>query len=400
MQPDDGRASEPAYSVGQWAIVVVILGLLGVCTSCKVEAQNSTPQPSPAPVSSATSVVALGKLLPDGGVIKISVPNAQDSRVNQILVKEGDFVQANQIIAVLQGQDRVKQQLNDAEANVAIKQAQLRRVQQGDAKPGELAAQRATIAELQARLRTEAPQKTAAIAEATATLNNATLQYQRTRSLFGQGGTSRSSLDNAQAEYEKAKATLTQAKADLDNTTSTLQAQLAKAQATLNQLQEVRSVDVEIAKAALDQAIVQVQQRQAELGDTQVRVPVAGQILRINTQIGEQVNVQEGIVELGQTKQMFVTAEVYETDIARVKKGQTATINSEYGGFQGTVKGTVDQVGWQIGKNKLQQDTTKPNTDINARVVEVKIRLTPEDSAKVASMTGMQVRVRIEVQPS
>lgn len=38
-----------------------------------------------------------------------------------------------------------------------------------------------------------------------------------------------------------------------------------------------------------------------------------------------------------------------------------------------------------------------PNTDINSRVVEVAIRLNPEDSKKVATLTGMQVRVKIEV---
>ncbi|MBE9009224.1 HlyD family efflux transporter periplasmic adaptor subunit [Pseudanabaenaceae cyanobacterium LEGE 13415] len=388
--------TRPPCSLQHRICSIVMLGSIALCSSCQVQAQNSTPQPSVTPVSDATNVVALGKLEPEGGIIKISVANAQDSRVNQILVKEGDRVQANQVIAVLQGQDRVKQQLNDAQANVAIKQAQLRRVQQGDTKPGELEAQRAAIAELEARLRTETTQKSAVIAETTATLNNAKLQYQRTRSLFQQGAVSRSSIDNAQAEFDKATAAVAQAKADLDNTHSTLQAQLTKARATLDQLQQIRPTDVEVAKAELEQALIQVQQRQAELSDTQVRVPVAGQILRINTQVGEQVNTQEGIVELGQTKQMYVTAEVYETDITRVKKGQTATITSEYGGFKENVKGIVDQVGFQIGKTQLQQDTTKLNTDINSRVVEVKLRLSPEDSAKVASLSGMQVRVRID----
>ncbi|MBD0264035.1 MAG: HlyD family efflux transporter periplasmic adaptor subunit, partial [Tolypothrix sp. Co-bin9] len=159
----------------------------------------------------------------------------------------------------------------------------------------------------------------------------------------------------------------------------------------------VRPVDVQIALSGLEQAQIQVQQRKAELDDTQVRVPIAGQILRLNTRVGEQVNTQEGIAELGQTKQMYAIAEVYETDIAKVHLGQSATINSEYGGFAGEIKGKVAQLGLQIGKTRLNQDQNNPTNDVNARVVEVKIRIDPADSPKVATFTGMQVRVKIDV---
>ncbi|MGL4621334.1 MAG: HlyD family efflux transporter periplasmic adaptor subunit, partial [Chroococcidiopsis sp.] len=151
------------------------------------------------------------------------------------------------------------------------------------------------------------------------------------------------------------------------------------------------------ARAELEQAIIQVQERQAELDDTQVRVPVAGQILRINTRVGERVNVEEGIAELGRTKQMYVLAEVYETDIGKVRLEQAVTVSSEYGGFSGELRGEVAQIGFQVGKTRLNQDDSKPTTDVNARVVEVKIRLNPEDSPKVAAFTGMQVRIKIDV---
>lgn len=330
-------------------------------------------------------------------MIKISVVNAEDSRVNKILVKEGDFVKANQVIAILQGRDRVEQQLKEAQANVAVKRAQLLKIQQGDAKQGDITAQRATIAELEARLQTEAKQKQAAIAEAQATLRNAQLKYQRNLTLAEQGAISRSNLDDALEEYDKAQATLLQNKADLENTTSTLQALSTKERANLQRLQEVRPVDVEIAKAELEQAQIQVEQRKAELDDTQVRVPVAGQILRLNTRVGEQVNTQQGIAELGQTKQMYAIAEVYETDISKVRLGQQAKIESEYGGFKGEIRGKVDRIGLQIGKTRLEQDQNNPTTDVNARVVEVKIRIDPKDSPKVAAFTDMQVRVKIDV---
>ncbi len=368
-------------------------------TACDaMQAQNkSRDSPVSTGVPTRSQVVALGKLIPDGDVIKISVVNAQDSRVNQILVKEGDFVKVNQVIAILQGENKAEQQLRDAQANVAIKRSQLLKIKQGDFKQGELVVQRAAIAELEARLRTETKQRQATIAETQATIHNAQLKYQRYVTLAADGAIKRSELDDAQEQFDKAKAVLSQNRAELENTTSTLAAQLTKEKANLKRLQEIRPVDIQIAQAQLQQAQIQVERSKAEQEDKQVRVPTPGQILRINTRVGEQVNTQQGIAELGQTKQMYAIAEVYETDIAKVILGQQATINSEYGGFSGEIKGKVAQIGLQIGKTRLNQDQNNPTNDVNARVVEVKIRIDAEDSPKVAALTGMQVRVKIDV---
>ncbi|WP_244141938.1 efflux RND transporter periplasmic adaptor subunit [aff. Roholtiella sp. LEGE 12411] len=386
----------------QCVTYTTIISLATLSVACgSIQAQNN-PRDAPVKTEVATSsrVVALGKLVPEGDVIKISVVNAQDSRVNQILVKEGDLVKANQVIAILQGQNKAEQQLRDAQANVTIKRSQLLKIQQGDFKQGEIVAQRAAITELDARLRTETKQRQATIAQAQATIRNTQLQYQRYVILAQEGAIKRSELDDAQEKFDRAKAVLLQNRAELDNTTSTLQAQLAKEKANLKRLQEVRPVDIEIAKAELEQAQIQVEQQKAQLEDSQVRVPLAGQILRLNTRVGEQVNTQEGIAELGQTKQMYAIAEVYETDIVKVRLGQQAIINSEYGGFSGDIRGKVDQIGLQIGKTRLNQDQNNPTNDVNARVVEVKIRIDPEDSPKVATLTGMQVRVKIDVAAS
>ncbi|OKH56296.1 HlyD family secretion protein [Calothrix sp. HK-06] len=380
---------------------IIILGIAFLCAACNsIQAKNNTSETlSPINVNTSSRVLALGKLVPEGDVIKISVVNARDSRVNQLLVKEGDLVKANQVIAILQGRDRTEQQLRDAHANVAIKRAELLKIQQGDVKQAEITAQRATVTELEARIRTETKVKQAAIAQATATIRNAQIKFQRYSDLEKQGAIKRSEFDDAKEEFEKATATLAQTQAELDYTTSTLTAQLAKENANLKRLQEVRPVDVEIASRELEQAQIRVEQQKAVLDDTLVRVPIAGQILRINTRVGEQVNQEAGIAELGRTNQMYVTAEIYETDIVKIRPGQKVTINSEYGGFKGEIYGAVDRIGLQIGKSRINQDQNNPNTDINARVVEVSIRLNPKDSKKVATLTGMQVRVQINVNP-
>ncbi|MEM9162968.1 MAG: HlyD family efflux transporter periplasmic adaptor subunit [Cyanobacteria bacterium P01_F01_bin.4] len=348
------------------------------------------------PVTLATQVVALGRLSPVGEVIQLSVPNAEDSRVNQILVEEGDFVEANQVIAVLQGFERRQRDLEEAQKTVELHQARLEQLMAGEGKQAEIAAQAANIARLEAQQRNQIVERQAAIDSAEAELQQAQLTHNRNQSLVQDGALSQAQLDQSQEALDRAKATLAQRQAQLDNTEQTLAEQIEQERNMLANLTEVRPTDVRVAQAELDRAKIAVEQRQADLADTQVRVPVSGQILRINTRVGERVNTEEGIVELGNTEQMMAIAEVYETDITQVAVGQSVNLISEYGGFDGTIRGTVEHIGLQIGARNLTAGSTNPTTDENQRVVEVRIQIHPDDSPKVASLTNMQVRVEID----
>ena len=131
---------------------------------------------------------------------------------------------------------------------------------------------------------------------------------------------------------------------------------------------------------------------QAELALTQVRSPINGRILQVHVQPGEIVG-EAGVATLGQTDQMYVIAEVHETDINRVKTGQKAYVFSEYGGFDGELQGTVEKIGLQIHRNSLY--APNPGTLSDARVVEVRIRLEPDNSERVQALTNLQVRAII-----
>lgn len=386
-------------NLNPWILGLIASSVLGGVIIVYLQPHTTSKQVA-VEVAPLTAVVALGRVEPEGEVIKLSVPNAQDSRVNQILVKEGAIVKANQVIAILQGIDRRKADLRDAQADVRLRQAELNKIQQGDAKKAQLTAQRATITRLEAQLQTETVQRKAAIASAEATIREAELTYQRRQSLAQEGAMTRADLDTAQRDLATAQETLNERKAELEQTVTTLPAEIDQERANLAELREVRPVDIEIAQAQLEKAKIAVEQGRANLEDMQVRVPISGQILRINTRIGEQVNTSLGIVELARTDQMFAIAEVAETDIGKVRKGQRAIITSEYGGFTGEVQGTVEQIGFQIGKKLLQDATSSsdsPTTDQNARVVAVKVRIDKKDSPKVATLTNMQVRVKLEL---
>ncbi len=130
-------------------------------------------------------------------------------------------------------------------------------------------------------------------------------------------------------------------------------------------------------------------QAEAELARTSVYSPIDGQVLEVHTHPGERVG-EDGIVELAKTQRMYAIAEVYETDIARVRKGQRATITSP--ALEGELTGTVEWISLKVAK----QDAlgTDPAARKDARVVEVKVRL--DDSRAAAGLTNLQVEILIE----
>ena len=75
------------------AKLCIILSLSVLTNACNADSQAQTEDINvKTQIQRPKQVVALGQLIPRE-VIKLSVANAEDSRVNKILVKEGDRVQ-------------------------------------------------------------------------------------------------------------------------------------------------------------------------------------------------------------------------------------------------------------------------------------------------------------------
>jgi ABC exporter DevB family membrane fusion protein len=138
-----------------------------------------------------------------------------------------------------------------------------------------------------------------------------------------------------------------------------------------------------------------VRKAKTELNLGLVYAPQDGQVLKIHAHPGEKVK-EQGILDLGKTQEMYVRAEIYETDIRQIEKGQKATIKSD--GVIEELQGTVEQIGLQIEKQQIL--SSDPSADVDGRVIEVKIRLNPEDSKKVAGFTNLQVNVIIDTSRS
>lgn len=383
----------------------------------------TTPSVSQTPVG---AIAALGYLEPKGEVIHLSAPAfLEGARVDQLLVKQGDKVKKGQVVAILDSRARLLAAFQQAQQQVKASQARLEQVKAGaktgdilaqDAKfqgtkaelEGQINTQRATIANLEAQLQGEKSAQKATVARSYAELRNAQADCQRYQSLYQSGAvstqsrdsnclkqeTNRELLQEAQANLNRIVTSrgkqIQEAKANLSRTIATQKRQIQEAGATLKAVAEVRPVDVQVAQTDLGNAQAAVKRSEAELALADVRSPSSGQILKIHTRPGELISNQ-GIADLGQTDQMYVRAEVYETDISRVRIGQRATIKTD--GVIRELQGTVDEVGLQIGKKDVLG--TDPTADADVRVVEVKIRLDAKDSHQVAGLTNLQVNVVI-----
>ena len=340
-------------------------------------------------------ISAVGRIEPKGSIIKLSAANARDSRVNEILVKVGDWVQKGQVIAVLQGLEKQQAALLEAQRTIEVQEASLKQAQTGSTTSGDRRAQTSEIQRLEAQLSTNLRAQQASVDEAELNLQRSKTEYERYQKLYKEGAVSASQLDDLRQAYAANVAKLEAASAMLDNQRETLTAQIEEAAAKLKRLDEVPQGTVEVSQAQLLLAKSQYDSVEAALEDYYVRAPIAGQILSINTQVGEQVSSEQGVVDLAQTEQMYVVAEVYETDVPRVQIGQSATVTSENGGFVGELTGKVETVGLQIQKTDVLN--TDPAADQNARVVEVSIRLDTESSEIVSGLTYMQVRAKIQL---
>ena len=390
---------------------------------------SSTQTAQPAAAPRVQTVTALGYLEPRGEVIRLSAPNSGGSanRVEQLLVKRGEAVKAGQVIAVLDSHARLQASLVQAQKQVAVARSNLAVVKAGakvgeiDAQKTEIArvraqslgeerAQRETVARLEAQWEGDKAAQQATVKRLEAELSNALSELNRYQQLYKEGAISQSMYDSKRLPTQTLAQQLSEAKASFQRITvtgskqiqeakvvlariqNTSSKQVSSAVATLDRIAEVRPVDVAAAKAQVDEAIAAVQQAQAQLNLAKVRAPQDGVVLEIHTRPGELIS-SEGIVELGQTKQMTALLEVYETDIGKVKLGQSTKLFAD--SLPDGLSGKVIEIGVQVKRQNVINSDTSANID--ARVVEVRVQLDAASAQKVAGLTNLQVTGEIQL---
>lgn len=375
--------------------IIVSLTLIGtsVYTVFKFQDKLNQNESSPAAIiPELTTVTALGRIEPKGQVIKISATMLPEgSRVEELLVTEGDRVKAGQVIAILDSRDRLLAALQEAEEQVKVEQANLKRIKAG-ARRGEILAQQAIIAGLEAERQGDIAAQETTVARWLAEVGNAAIENQRYEELYKQGAISASQRDSKSLKLETAQKNLQAAQTQLTRTQLTSQEKINAARATLNSITEVPQVDIEAAQAEVNRAIAVMKRAQINLQQAYVRSPQDAQILEIHSRPGELIS-SNGIADIGQTSQMYVVAEVYESDINKVHPGQKVEVFGNFVPIE--LQGVVDRIGLQVRRQNLIN--TDPTSNIDNRVLEVYIRLDETSSQKAAKLTNMQVKAVIQL---
>jgi HlyD family secretion protein len=146
-------------------------------------------------------------------------------------------------------------------------------------------------------------------------------------------------------------------------------------------------------KGELEEARAELVRVGTDLMNTELRAPIDGTVLRLNARVGERAG-DKGILDLADSDRMEALLEVYESDIDRVRLGQRVTITSENGGFAGNLQGRVNRISPQVRQREVL--STDPTRDADARIVEVRVRLDPEDARRVRDLTGLKVIARLQ----
>jgi len=147
-----------------------------------------------------------------------------------------------------------------------------------------------------------------------------------------------------------------------------------------------KRADIQASEAELSQA-------RSELNNAEIRSPMNGRVIRIYSFPGMKAT-DEGVAVIGRTNRMQVWAQVFQTDVNKLKAGQGATITAEAGGFEGELRAKLNAVIGQVSDRDLFAISS--NNDVNARVVLVKLDLAPQTKVNVERLSGLNVNVRFD----
>jgi len=262
----------------------------------------------------------------------ISIGSRAGGRIKEVLVREGDRVQAGQALLTLEAGDYLAQ-LMQAKALLVQWQANLEKLKQG-ARPEELAEARARALTANAALAQAVagarPEEVAAaearLAVQEVAVEKAKLNADRVHVLDQSGATARVDVDNADMELKGAVALRDALTHQLDQLKNgSRRTEVAQAQArSMEQSASARLVaagsrteDLKAAQAQVDGAQGRVDQMLVMIDELTVKAPLPARV--------ETLDLRPGV--LLEEKQLFVRIYVPETLLGHMKIGQAVPIS-------------------------------------------------------------------------
>jgi len=295
-----------------------------------VKSNPTVPTTSPTPVLQQDDIVVRGRIEPLGRVHLIQGPTV-GGVVNKLLVNEGQHVNANQILALLEGYDAQAATVSVAEQTLLYSKTQRQQVA-SQAKQSDISAQEDVIASKEVELL------------------RAKKDLARQELLYSSHAIALQELELGQSNYNVAEKTLQQERH------------------LLLSLREVRGVDnaVALAKIKVDEA--SLVKTRVDLDRFVVKAPISGTILSVKAREGEAISA-DGILRMAAMEKLIAVAEVDERFMSRINKDMNVSIESSL--LTHAVPAKINCIGNELFKQ------TRPNSDTlvgrDARIVEIEI---------------------------
>ena len=204
------------------------------------------------------------------------------------------------------------------------------------------------------------------------------------------------------SSYSQLKATLVQAESALTSTKALLpfleiskkRGEILYGDGAISEEELAKTTASILTKRAdIAGAEAEVTRARKQLMSAEIRAPLDGTLIKIYSWPGMK-ETSDGLALIGRTGQMQVWAQVFQSDVPRLRVGQRATIRPETGNFTGIMMGELESIVGLVSARDLF--ATNANNDVNARVVLVKLNLDPDDRKRVERLSGMNVTVRFE----
>ena len=363
-------------------IVIAIVAALWLSGAIK--------RPTAASAAPATVAVTRGNLIAtvagSGSVAAeqtVSLGFQGTGTVTEVLVKEGDVVQAGQVLGRLDDR-QLALQVTNAQAALQSAKARLVQAQEGNARPEDLTSAQAAVASAQANFDKVSKGPTSADrAAAQAALTSAQAAYQ---AAVKSGGTTGSQLEAAAASVQKTQAALAQAQSAYDKVASNpnigmLPQSLQLQQATIDYNQAKANYDL-LAQTSGSDAQSKVQSAAAQVAQARANVAKL-------TPSAEDVSAAKASLDQAKANLAKLTSAGTATDLtiqqAAVAQAeaalQQAQLNLDNATLKAPFAGIISQVNVVTGSLPI---TTQPAMQlINRNPLHVDLKLSENDVAQV-----------------
>ena len=291
-------------------------------------------------------------------------------QIGQLLVAEGDPVKKDQLLAVIvpdelkadtayfaQNVQGMSSQIRESEAALRLQERQtVDQIRQAES----------TLQSIEAQ-----------VEAAAADVEQARLTYTRTQNLSRGGVVSPQELDSARTAQMAAQAKLDALKRQVEAQRATVALARSSAEQTA-----VRRSQVQTSEHMKQAASAQSAKADVRLRYTEIHAPIDGIVDVRAARVGEVVSPGQPIVTLINPDDLWVRADVEESYIERIRKGDTLTVRLPSGAER---QGTVIHIGADAGF-ATQRDVSRTKRDI--KTFEVRLKVDNTDRRLAVGMTA------------